>query len=245
MSGSVGHPIIPLHIEDHLDRLERRLNEAEGRERGTGRRVWSDAEVMIPGATPLDKGIPGWRRLNDGRIELRGRLTLAGAVGNGTVVLRLPGICSPPGDGAALKSWITTMGPCATLGDSPGIIRLDVQRSVVSELVEEDGQSVQRDVIYAEVIAMPPVNKPLTGWIGFDHVVYDPGLYLDILDPVAESLHGTAYGYGREIQPNKWIVEQVPAEFGVAVLGYKNGQLVTIVPGVKASTVPPAAIPRQ
>jgi hypothetical protein len=239
--GMIGGPISPITLEDHIDRLERRLSEAESRERGTGRRAWRrGVQTLIPGASELDGGEPAWRKLNDGRIELRGRVQFPGSVANGTTVLRLPGLCAPLGNGTTYRAWVSTLAPCSSVGGAPGVVRVDVQPFLQSEpYVDIDGTTRTQHVIYADVIARPSQNVPLTGWIGFDHVVYDPDLYIDALEPVPPDVYPMVFTRGVEVEPNKWAIRDlVPAEFGIAILGVDDYGPITTTPGLQAPSPP-------
>jgi len=238
MADAGGQPIVPTTIEGLLIQLQRRLNEVENRERGTGRRGWSEALVQVPGWTEVDHGIASWRMLNDGRVELRGRISIPAGqvVGSGDPLLYLSGRCAPPGDGTTHKSWLSTLAPCSTLGTNPGMYRVDVERKIVFDTL------TQESLIYAVIIARPPGGVTLTDWIGFDHVIYDPNLYIDTLSPVKEAVHNRVYGkgYPRE-SDGAHVVQYIPGEFGIAILGYENGSKVSIVPGVDApASLPPA-----
>lgn len=234
MSVPIGSPLVPISIEGLLIQLQRRLSETENQERGTGRRSWNEATILVAGATPLDNGYPCWRELNDGRIELRGRLTLTGSLAGGTKVLRLPGNCAPPGDGVGLNSWLSTLAPCSTLGTNTGVYRLDVERTIVSQAVTdpETGGQVTKDVIYADLIAWFPEAKAATGWIGFDHAVFDPKIYIDTLRPVPAADVTRVYGGGKQYDKNTYVVESQPGEFGIAIIGGEDGGKVATVPGV-------------
>ena len=238
--GMVGSPLSPLDLSDYIDRLERRLNEAEGRERGTGRRVWSGgAQPLVAGAAEMDGGDIAWRKLNDGRIELRGRMSFSGSVANGTRILRLPGLCAPLGNGTTMRAWVTTLAPCSSVGSNPGVVRVDVERFLVSEPYEDAGATKTQHVVYADIIARPPEAMPLTGWICFDHVIYDPDLYLDVLEPVPASDHPIIFGRGSEVEPNKWAIrDPLPAEFGIAVLGMDGENPIITIPGLQAPNQP-------
>lgn len=233
MADAGGKPIVPTTIEGLLIQLQRRLNEAENRERGTGRRGWSEATVLVADATPLDNGFPSWRMLNDGRVELRGRINLPHGLASGRGVLRLPGRCAPPGDGATYRGWLSALAPCSTLGTNLGMYRVDVQRTVYTDATTGE------DLIFADVIAHFPGGARMTDWIGFDHVIYDPNLYIDTLAPVPENVHNKVFGRGYPRADGAYVVQEIPGEFGIAVIGYEGGSKITIVPGVEGPAQPP------
>lgn len=232
MSAPQGAPFVPDTIEGLLIQIQRRLNEAENRERGAGRRGWNEAVITLPGASVLDNGFPAWRALNDGRIELRGRLNILGSLAAGTQVLRLSGRAAPHGDGGSYKSWCSMLAPCASSGANPGVVRLDVERYIVPEAGGDR-------VFYTKIIAMPPVDRPLTGWIGFDHASYDPNLYIDAVSTVPASYLDSVFGRGVRRDDGEYIVAHRPGEFGIAFLGNPDGTKVSIVPGQDANPQPP------
>lgn len=233
MSAPQGAPFVPDTIEGLLIQIQRRLNEAENRERGSGRRGWNEAFITLAGATVLDNGFPAWRMLNDGRVELRGRLNISGSLLNGTQVLRLNGRAAPHGNGTTYKSWFSMTAPCSSDGTNPGVVRLDVERYIVTDTVTSE------QVFYTKIIAMPPVSQPLTGWIGFDHVIYDPNLYIDAVSTVPENYLDTVFGRGKRRDDGEYVVAHQPGEFGIAIIGRGDGTKVSIVPGQNAPGQPP------
>lgn len=251
MTGVV-QQIVPQTIEGYLVQLERLINGKDELARGSGRGAWGEAEIMLAGATVMDGGVPSWRLLTDGRVELRGRLSFPGSLSNtapGSMppqVLRLPGICAPPGNDATHKSWISTWAPCSSGGSNPGVIRLDVQRTIVTDPANGD------EIIYASIYARPPMTQPLTEWIGFDHAVFDPNLYVDVLDLVPMDTFNKIYGRGIPRDDGKYIVAPEPTpgpptspekapipEYGIAFIG-TGEQIITVIPGVER---PPLNLP--
>lgn len=172
----ISKPFAPTDVNTAIIALERRMNVAEMRERGTGRGGWMDV-VSTMGRAVKDGAVPSWRLLNDGRIELRGRLTIAAGapVTNGATVLQIHGDCAPPGP-SSVAAW----APCSSSGSNPGVVRVDFVQRPVAPTADYPYDKV------TAVLAYPPQNLAggLTDWIGFDHVDYDPHLYLDVLPPV-------------------------------------------------------------
>lgn len=151
------------NVSDMIHDLNRRVAELERGARGQGRPAWE--QVAPPdGFTVRDGAHCGWRMLSDGRVELRGQIVPeSGSITSGTVVLRLPNCPAPP-----LESAPRVILPCSAAGGNPGVVRADVRG------VGDVGR-------VAEIVAYPPEVAPLQGWIGFDHVVFDPCLYLDVM----------------------------------------------------------------
>jgi len=246
----VAPQVIPTTIESYIVQLERRVNDANGQPRGTGRTAWGEATIMLSGATIMDGAVPGWRILSDGRVELRGRVTLAASLTNPAPpalppeVLRLPGICAPPGNGGAFRSWVSCHGPCSSEGSNPGMVRLDVERTLVDDPLTGD------TIIYASVYARPPMTNPLGGWIGFDHAIFDPNLYQDVLDLIPEDQFNTVFGRGVMRDDGQYIVAPQPTmgpptspetapipEYEIAFIG-DGDQIITVIPGVEGPVDP-------
>jgi hypothetical protein len=177
---SIGTPVL---VQDWITNHERRLNRIEAVSQGAGRPPWEPAKVG--GKFRIDgSGTPGWRKLADGRIELRGRLwrtddgTTPVPTANGDVLLELPYLCAPPNNKQQPPSSVSTLAPCNASGASPGVYRVEVVRGPWLE--DASGECIS----VTQVIARPPQSTPIVGWVALDHVVYDPNLYLDSLPPV-------------------------------------------------------------
>lgn len=174
-----GAPQTPTSVEEWLILLERRLNAIQAAPSGAGRGGWSDVagigvNYQIYGSFP-----PGWRWLNDGRVELRGRLTRkAGAPSvDGDVIITLPYRCAPPNN-EQLPPTSVSMSAVTGVTSGPGVVRLDVQREAEWK-VDLEGNPIS----VTEVILRKP-SGGFTDWIGLDHVTFDPSLYLEVLPPV-------------------------------------------------------------
>lgn len=218
MPGSTGQPLIPTSVEMYLTAMLRRISELEARTRGQGRAAWLPVQTPYRrGMTVLDGAYPGWRQLNDGRIELRGHLQIlpTAPIRNGDVVLRLPTLnpmaptkrfpeCRPPG-----LSSVSVLLPCSASGTNPGVIRADIRR--IPDATDDD-------VEFAEVVARPPQSAPLTDWIGFDSVSYDPYLYIDALPTVAPAARAQTFGVN---------------DYGLTVVTLGD-RTIPVVPGLRA-----------
>jgi hypothetical protein len=243
MTAPAGKPVLPLSIQGHFVQMERRLNEAENRERGAGRRGWNEATILLAGTAPKDNGFPSWRVLNDGRVELRGRIDLKAVVlkntNPGTRILQFSGPTAPPGDGETHISWLSVVAPCSAKGANPGVYRLDILRYLRQETWTENGIVQSGEAIYTDLIARPSENSQLTDWIGFDQVIYDPNLYIDTLAPVPADQHTRVFGRGEPRSTDGvHIVKYIPGEFGIAILGQESGGIVSVIPGVEMPSNP-------
>ena len=85
-------------------------------------------------------------------------------------------------------------------------------------MFDADGAPVLENSSWVEVIAQPPADKPITDWVGFDGVVYDPHLYLDALPPVP--------------------IGQQPliTDHGYAIQQHGDGRVEWFTPGIKYSS---------
>ena len=166
MSSTLGRPFVPVDLNTEFVALERRVGVTEMRERGIGRAAWRKV-ISTRGRAVYDGAVPGWRRLNDGRVEIRGRLRIVGTLAQGTTVLHIPAECCPPG-----SSSVSATAPCSASGTNPGTVRVDF-----TVATGDDGSKVTAVIAY-------PSASGLTEWIGFDHVIYDQNLYIDVLPPV-------------------------------------------------------------
>ena len=200
MSTTLPRPFVPVDLTTEFVSIERRVSLSEMRERGIGRGPWRPV-VDTRGLAVHDGAIPGWRRLNDGRIEIRGRLKVS-SLANGTAVLRLPAECAPPG-----VSSVSAVAPCSSAGTNNGMVRVDFAAATAP-----GGEKVTHVIAY-------PGSPNLTEWIGFDHVIYDPHLYIDVLPPVER---------GQE--------PVVPPD--VLVVVSRRGQMWSVIPGTTPDRIP-------
>jgi len=244
MTWNSGEPHIPTSVEEWLDLLQRRLNTIEASPRGAGRNPWNEA-VLAPGFEQDGSGTPCWRKLNDGRIELRGRVKKGATVGgtftaaplnDGDVIMTMEYEAAPPSN-AQHATCVIALAPCTVADGNPGVLRIDIQREPTwrTQPVTDgygfthqntDGSPVMKPASRVQVIARPPKQVPITGWVAFDHVIYDPYLYVDALPPV------------------KYDEEPLVPEPGVGVMQQPDGSVITVTPGVEYSPVlPPPPVP--
>lgn len=193
----------PMTLEDWMAYVDRELIKLSNKPRGLGLTVWLDAVYDTTKFKVHGSYEPGWRRLEDGRVELRGKMekikTVNGQQVNdpltsGTVIMQIPYECSPPNNEQTITA-LTTIAPCTIAGGNPGVYRIDIQREaawkteqrVTSEgkpILDVEGQPIYDPVSMVEIIARPPKEQAITGWISFDTVIYDPHMYIDALAPV-------------------------------------------------------------
>lgn len=200
--------MVPETLQEWITLMERRLHGFDAAPRGTGRRAWRDA-VVGAGFVVEEPFRPGWRWLNDGRVELRGRVRkVSGSVGSGDVLLYLPYDCAPPNNKDLPPSSVSVVGPATIGSGGSGVCRYDVQREAAWR-VDGEGRPVSR----VEVIARPGGGS-IGGWVGFDHVMFDPRLYVDALPAVPKGMD--------PLVPNP----------GIAVVQQPGGAMQQFSPGV-------------
>jgi hypothetical protein len=193
-------------LQEWMAGVDDRLNRMSSADKGLGSTFWKDdAHWDESQFRSVASYTPGWRRLQDSRIELRGQLERGSwntdhsvftpaPLTNGTVLLRLPFICSPPTN-RQKRTAVMALAPCTSEGSNPGVFRVDIQREAQwyeEVVVDEDGQPVRGEdgkivtvvTSKVEVIARPPQNIPITGWVSLEGVIYEPHAYLDALAPV-------------------------------------------------------------
>jgi hypothetical protein len=201
--------------------VDKELNTLSNSSRGLGKTIWFDASYDPGNFRVVGAFAPGFRELQDGRVELRGRLEkgTTNAQGvftpvplqNGDVIMQVPYSCSPPSN-AAIRSSVTALAPCTITNNHLGVYRIDIEREPAWDerpVVNADGVQVldadgvpQTEVFsMVNIVARVPENAPITGWVGFDGVVYDPHLYLDALAPVP-------YGQQPLIKDNSHVIRQ-------------------------------------
>jgi hypothetical protein len=223
-------------LEEWMEYVDRALLRLSSGNRGLGKTLWFPAIYDANQYRQIGPFAPSWRKLQDSRIELRGRLMKYTMLNNvvtnvplssGDVIMRLPFECSPPGN-AQVVSSVTALAPCSIANGNPGVFRIDVQREVAwkeypaedadgNPIYSADGELVMENDSLVEIIARPPAERPITDWIGFDGVFYDPHLYLDALAPVP--------------------IGQDPliANHGYAIMQHGDGRVEWYTPGVSYS----------
>lgn len=218
----------PRTLEEWMNEVGRRLNALETVPRGIGVFGWNDVQLGA-GFIPADTRLPGWRRTNDGRVELRGRLrkSSGAAVNKGDVVMYLPYECAPPNNQQQIPSSVSVLGPATIGSNSSGVCRYDIQRETAwrteqqedlqgNPVYDDEGRPVIVVVSRVEVVAMPGSGS-INGWVGFDHVVFDPWLYVDTLPAVPKGQ--------KPLVPDP----------GIAVVQHPGGRVEFFTPGVLSS----------
>jgi len=146
----------PRSLNEWMGDVDRELAELWNKSRGAGKTLWYDAEFDEERYRFISPYVPGWRRLHDGRIELRGRLErgsaqsgswVPAAVNVDEVIMQLPYECSPPSNQQTITSMLS-FALCST-ANSAGLFQVEIRRDpawvivpVMEPLKDENGNDV-------------------------------------------------------------------------------------------------------
>jgi len=199
-----GPAATPRTVGDWMNNMQRQMDEMNGRPRGLGRSYWKDDVKYDDGLfRVVGPCLPGYRKLDDGRIELRGQLERGtmveggwtpGPLNDGDVILTLNYECAPPYN-EKRRSSVTSLAPCTVANNNFGVFRIDIQLEEGwkfedkldadgKPVLDNDGNPVKVFASRTEVIARTPRRSPMVGWVAFDGVIYDPHTYLNAIGPV-------------------------------------------------------------